>query len=250
MSGTDTTSPTSRQERRVSIPSLFFNYWRDNFDRLGWRDAADNLGRYLGGTGAEKVYSEQQIEQMPPVMHRIDRNNSRVEAYTFTGRTKNGVASRKLLSLRPGETTEFRDDWDAPYSPKRILGNAVEGTYDRLTGGEGPKLRSAYDDLVDTVAHPGTYAAIGSFPLKTVVDTRARRDGDKLFINAKVRHSLDDTFNFDPGQLGHAPGRALETTGQAAPFPFRYASEQDVEAEGEYGPDGIKLKRVNWGKRR
>lgn len=54
MSGSNATSSAARQKRPVSVPSLFFNHWRDTFDRLGWRDAADNLNRYLGGTGAEK----------------------------------------------------------------------------------------------------------------------------------------------------------------------------------------------------
>jgi hypothetical protein len=228
----------------------FFDYWRNRFNDAGWRDAADNLDRYLGGTGAEKVYSEQQIEQMPPVMHRIGRNNTRVETLTFTGQTNNEVARRNLLSLRPGETTELKDSWDAPYSPKNMLGNAVKGTYGWLTRGDGTKLRSAYDDLRDTLAYPGTYAAIGSFPLKTVVDTRARRDGDKLFINGTVRHGFRDRIDFDPGQLADAPGQVLERQGLAAEFPIRYESTQDVEAEGEYGPGGITLKKVTWGKRR
>ena len=54
------------------------------------------------------------------------------------------------------------------------------------------------------------------------------------------------------GDMGtaDAPGRVLERAGLAAEFPFRYESQQDVEAAGEYGPGGITLKRVTWGKRR
>ena len=250
MSGTGTASPTAQRERPVTIPSLFFNYWRDNFDRLGWRDAADNLNRYLGGAGAEKVYSEKQIEEMAPVTDRIDRNLSHIESKTLVGRSGNRDVNEKLLSLRPGQTTEIEDFWDAPYSPKRILSNAAKGIGDLLQGGDGSRLRSAYDDLSDTVAHPSTYAAIGSFPLRSIPRLKARRDGNKLIIRGTVQHKLADTFNFDEGQPGHAPGQSLERQGLAAPFPFRYESEQDVEAEGEYGPGGITLRRAIWGKRR
>jgi hypothetical protein len=152
--------------------------------------------------------------------------------------------------LRSGGTTRFEDSWDAPYSPKRILANAAQGIRDLLSGNNNAKLRRAHDDLTDTVAHPSTYAAVGSFPLKPSGDFEAKRDGNNLTIKGTVRHNLVDHFNFDDGQLGHAPGQVLERQGLAAPFPFRYESRQDVEAEGEYGPGGITLKRVTWGRRR
>ena len=250
MSGSNATSSAARQERPVSVPSLFFNHWRDTFDRLGWRDAADNLNRYLGDTGAEKVYSEKQIERMPPVMHRIAQNNTRFETGTFVGKSGRADVNVKLRSLQPGQSTEFDDFWDAPYSPKLIIPNAAEGIWNLLSSGSGSKLRRAYNDLADTVSYPSTYAAVGSFPLNSLVHVKAHRDGNRLRINGTVRHSLGDTFNFDSGQPGHAPGKILEDAGQAAPFPFRYSSEQDVEAEGEYGPGGITLKRATWGQRR
>ena len=229
----------------------FFDYWRNRFNDFGWRDAADNVGRYLGATGAEKVYSEDQITQMPPITYRIGRNNTLIEGRTFTGRTDNEDFNKRLLSLQPGQKgVKFSDWWDAPYSPKRILPNAVLGIADLALGGNGSKLRRAYDDLTDTVAHPGTYASIGSFPLKSYIDFEAGRDGDKLTIKGTARHNLEDRFDFDPGQLADAPGRVLEKSGLAAEFPLRYESEQDVEAEGEYGPGGITIKRVTWGKRR
>jgi hypothetical protein len=227
-----------------------FDFWRGLFDGLGWTDAADNLDRYLGGSGAEKVYDERQIEKMPPVTYRIGKNNTRFESKTFTGRTKKAGVREKLMSLRPGQSTDFEDDWDATYSPQNILSNAAEGTYSLLTGDGASKLKRAYDDLTDTVAYPGTYAAIGSFPVKSRGRFRAERNGDRLTIRGTVDHDLSDRFDFDPGQPGDAPGRALEDAGRAAEFPFRYRSRQDVEAEGEYGPGGITIRRTTWGKRR
>lgn len=238
------------RDRPKPMEHHYFDFWRRKFDDLGWRDAADNVSRYLGATGAEKVYSEEQIEAMPPITYRIGRNNTRFESLTFTGRTKNEDAKQKLLSLQPGQTVEFEDVWDAPYSPKRILPNAAAGIRDLLRGGDSSRLRSAYDDLADTVMHPGTYAAIDSFPLRSAGKFKAYRPDHRVLIKGTVGHRLADRFDFDPGQLADAPGQVLERTGLAAEFPFRYESEQDVEAEGEYGPGGITLKRVTWGKRR
>lgn len=124
------------------------------------------------------------------------------------------------------------------------------GITDLIRGRGGSKLRKAYDDLADTVAHPGTYASIGSFPVRTDIDLDAGRDGNKLIIKGTARHSLKDRFDFDPGQLADAPGQILERSGLAAEFPFRYESQQDVEAEGEFGPSGVTIKRVTWSKRR
>lgn len=229
----------------------YFDFWRRKFDDLGWRDAADNVNRYLGASGAEKVYSEEQIKRMPPVGYRIDRNNTLIEGRTFTGRTRDDNLNKRLLSLQPGQKgVKFSDWWDSSYSPKSILPNAVMGIVDLVRGRDGAKLKKAYDDLADTVAHPGIYASIGSYPLRTDIDFEAGRDDDRLTIKGIARHSLKDRFDFDPGQLADAPGQVLERSGLAAEFPFRYGSEQEVEAEGEYGPGGITIKRVTWGKRR
>jgi hypothetical protein len=240
----------SDQSVAASRAGGVFDFWRSVFDGLGWTDAADNLDRYLGGTAAEKVYDEKQIEKMPPVTYRIGKNNTYFESRTFTGRTNNPSVNEKLGSLRSGQSTEFEDEWEASYSPKAILSNATKGARGWLAGGDASKLRNAYDDLIDTIVYPGTYAAIGSFPLRSRGKFRAARNGDKLTISGTVGHDLSDRFDFDPGQPGDVPGQALEDAGMAAEFPFRYRSRQEVEAEGEYGPGGITIRRTRWGKRR
>lgn len=98
----DTSKPLERH---------YFDFWRRKFDDLGWRDAADNVNRYLGASGAEKVYSEEQIAQMPPVGYRIDRNNTLIEGRTFTGRTMDKEFNKKLLSIQPGQKGVKLSDW-------------------------------------------------------------------------------------------------------------------------------------------
>lgn len=77
----------------------FFDVTQSVFDLLGFRTAADNLRRYRSGVGGDYTYSAEEMARHPAYDESIDRNRSRFESTTFTGRTKNDEIIAAFLSL-------------------------------------------------------------------------------------------------------------------------------------------------------
>jgi len=77
------------------------------------------------------------------------------------------------------------------------------------------------------------------------------RRGNYFIFRGKVDHSLNDPFNFDEGQPGHAEARVLEDAGEARPFTIRHDFTEPSSALAELHPDGrFRLISARWGEER
>lgn len=186
------------------------------FDSRGYDTAAENLRRYRSGRGGLEEYSDDEIARHPALLDAEDRNRTRFESSTFTGRTDNDELNRKLLGLADGADFSFFDKWDrsVPWS------------------------------------RPSTYLAFGGTSVTSNGAFSAHRSGDALTIRGTVGHGFGskEVFDFHAFQPGGDEATALEGVGEAKPFHMSYDRHQDVEAELHYQPDGsLTVRRVTWG---
>jgi hypothetical protein len=195
----------------------FFDSARPAFEALGLTTAAENLRRYRGGQGGTRSYSDEEIGAHPAFLAAEERNRTRFESRTFTGRTGNPVVNDSLHGLRDGQSYVFPDDWDVDIGLSR----------------------------------PSTYLAFGRAGVQSRGDFLATRNGDRLSISGTVHHLFDpkdSRFDFNAGQIGQRQAGQLERAGAASPFDMVYDREQDVEAELRYEPGGsLTLMRTRWG---
>lgn len=204
----------------------FFDFFESIFDQFGFDTAADNLRYYRSGVGGVRTYSREEMSSHPAYGEAIDANRTRFEANTFTGRTKNDTLNGRLLGLQDGETYSFKDNWKSGF----------------------------------TFSQPSTYMAFGRSGIFSEGDFKAYRRGDRLYIQGTVQNRLGseaknkeadretEAFDFNPGQIGYRQGQALEDVGEANPFGMDYRTQQSIEAEMQYEPDGnLVLLRSTWG---
>lgn len=105
---------------------------------------------------------------------------------------------------------------------------------------------------------PSTYLSFGRSGVRSQGDFEATRKGDRLVIQGTVGNTLKskngkgefqpfERFDFNAGQIGDRQARALEGSGEANPFDMKYDTQQNVEAELQYEPDGtLTLLRSLW----
>jgi hypothetical protein len=88
--------------------------------------------------------------------------------------------------------------------------------------------------------------------------------GDRVAVEGWATHRLDnrpkeenekgrfgETYDFNPGQPGHAEARLLEPSGRARPFDVDYTRKQSLTAIMRLGRDGgLTLERAIWGEPR
>lgn len=93
----------------------WFQSWAARGRKVGLKDAADNLDRYLSGKGGTKTYTPQQSRAFDPVRDAAKVNSDRFEEDTFLGDSKN-PSIPKLRNIKDGETVNFEDNWDRDFT--------------------------------------------------------------------------------------------------------------------------------------
>ncbi len=69
---------------------------------------------------------------------------------------------------------------------------------------------------------PILYLFIGNSNIKSNLDYKAKRIGDKIYIYGKINHDLDEeTYQFDPWDSGAMWARPLQTHGKAKEIEVR-----------------------------
>jgi hypothetical protein len=166
----------------------------------GWRQsgrtqAADNLERFLDGTGEPLRFSRDEAREFRPIKAAEAENERRFENGTFLGKTKNDKLNEKLTSLKEGETSELEDHWVYRYGPV--------GSAKNLVGGEAD-----------------FYFAFGQTYVTSKARFEATRRGHTIYIEGEVSHSWDDKYDFEEDQPGGAGALMLQEHRGAAPFQF------------------------------
>jgi hypothetical protein len=77
------------------------------------------------------------------------------------------------------------------------------------------------------------------------------RRGNHFIFRGNVEHGLNDPFNSDEGQPGHAEAQVLERAGEARSFSVRHDFTEPSSALAELRPDGrFRLINARWGEER
>lgn len=208
---------------------------RWGFGDLGFGRAADNLEHYLGASGTPKRMSAAEVEAEPALRNAERANLNQFEAFTFTANTRDKDLNDLLRNLPDrGPAVDLKDNFEASLS------------------------------LWDHLRRPGTYFALGRAGVRSDLEAKVKRVGDRIGVEGWVTHRLDnrgreenakgrfgDTIDFNPGQPGHLGASILERHGRARPYDIDYTRKQSLTAILRRGRDGsLTLERAIWGEPR
>jgi hypothetical protein len=167
-----------------------------------------------------------------------DRTRNHFESRTFVGQGKE-TASR-LRNLPDGGTATIEEEFEGAIN----FGRAKDTDAFQYAGKIGRDALAIARDI------PG-YLALG----KTSVGSKGKwnviRKGNDFIFRGRVDHSLNDPFDFEPGQPGHREAEVLENAGEARTFTMRHEFSEPSSAVSELRPDGrFRLKSARWGEER
>jgi hypothetical protein len=184
------------------------------------------------------------VESMVHLPRAEEANRQRFEAETFRGLASNKAVADAIRGLKDGASATFKDAWQRSYN---------------LTDGTLPKR---IEDVRELGRSADAYGALGRTGVLSSGEFKAHRRGDSIRILGDVTHELNsrpwqdrhtppkqpaDDFDFQDGQPGSVPARALEAAGGAKPYPMRYTRQQRVDAEVRIGRNGeLTLDRATW----
>ncbi len=216
------TDPPSKPNEPPGLDQIERNYRAkvDGLRRRGHSMAADNLERFLDGTGGTKTLSRDEARAIEPIRAGERLNTERFENKTFLGDSGNQSA-QKLRTLRDGATLRFKDNW------KRDSG--WSGFAKELTVGDRDfALAHGRSDL----------SSDGSF--------KAVRRGDTIHITGEVTHAWKDAYDFHPMQPLADGALALQKHRGAKPFHAEASWKQRVEGTVRLRNGRLVEPRFNW----
>jgi hypothetical protein len=201
----------------------------------GFNRAKDYLNHYLDAIDTPRRLTSQEVDAEPALLSAERANRAFIESRTLTARTDDEDLNKLLRDLPDrGLAVDLKDNFEIKLS------------------------------MWDHLRRPGTYFSLGQNGVRSDVDVKIKRVGDRIGVDGWVTHRLDnrvkeendngrfgETYNFNPGQPGYPEARVLEPSGRARPFDIDYTRRQSLTAILRRGPDGrLTVERAIWGEPR
>lgn len=187
--------------------------WRED----GWNQAADNLERYLAGSGEPLRLDRDQARSFEQIRDLEQLSRSRFEQQSFLARAnRNKEFNDALRGIKDGEEIVLPPErWDSGY------------------GG--------LDSAIDVVSgNGGFYEAFGRTHIRSsTVDMTARREGDTIHLSGTVVHHWMDPYDFDKDQSYTGPSLRMEEHRGAKPFGVVATWRQHVEGAVRINNGGL-----------
>ena len=168
----------------------------DEWRRLGYENAADNLERFLKGGGGTKTITREEARRFPVIREAEAKARHRFENSSFLGRSENTKLNDALKRLIAGETD----------TEKGIIEH-----WDRVFGELDVQREYWFGDRDFALAN-------GEMSIKSGFDGNAVRDGDKIRVTGTVTHSWDDPYDFSRWQPGGIDALAMQKGRRASEF--------------------------------
>ncbi len=171
------------------------------FRKKGWYRAADHLERFVDGSGKELNLTREEIREFEMFRKAEAQNREYFELRTFLARSGDIENNEKLRNLKDGRKETIKAHYEYIQTPTRSMLTAMS-------------------------SGPNSYLSFGNTHIKSCAKINARREGNIIYFDGVVTHTLNDPFDFKKGQPGADDALKLQKHRGAKPFNMKAKWQQ------------------------
>jgi len=213
-----------RDELRLDAIEEKYREWAQMGRTFGLDFAADNLERFIEGTGGNKDVSREEARSFSPISNAEEENQKRFENSLVADDHKYG---QTLKDLEDGQSVRLsKDIWDVDLKAF------------------GDTKRPARPGVM--FGSPDLAAGSGDSDFKSTGNFIAKRKGDTIHIEGVVEHEWSDTYDWDKDQPYGAGAMELQVGRGAKPFDLRAGWRQRMKGTVRIEDGELKNPRLVW----